>query len=57
MQEPELITISLDGECAIVTGAGNGMGRVVTFTFVAAGADLGISDSLADVCARSQNKY
>ena len=57
MQEPELITISLDGECAIVTGAGNGMGRVVTFPFVAAGADLGISDSLADVCARSQNKY
>lgn len=39
---------NLDGECALVTGAGNGMGRVVAFTFAAAGADLAVSDRLAD---------
>ena len=38
----------LDGDCALVTGAGNGMGRVVAFTFAAAGADLAISDRLND---------
>ncbi|MCY4729917.1 SDR family oxidoreductase [Natronomonas gomsonensis] len=39
---------SLDDECALVTGAGNGMGRVVAFTFAAAGADLAISDRLTE---------
>lgn len=39
---------SLDDECALVTGAGNGMGRVIAFTFAAAGADLAISDRLTE---------
>lgn len=40
--------LSLDGERALVTGAGNGMGRVVAFTFAAAGADVAVSDRLED---------
>jgi 3-oxoacyl-[acyl-carrier protein] reductase len=40
--------LRLDGEQALVTGAGNGMGRVAAFTFAAAGADLVISDRLAE---------
>lgn len=40
--------LRLDGERALVTGAGNGMGRVVALTFAAAGADLTVSDRLED---------
>lgn len=38
----------LHGDRVLVTGAGNGMGRVVAFTFASAGADLAISDRLGD---------
>ena len=40
--------LDLDGQRVLATGAGNGMGRVAAFTFAAAGADLVISDRLAD---------
>ena len=40
--------LRLDGESVLVTGAANGMGRVVAFTFAAAGANVAISDRLAD---------
>lgn len=40
--------LRLDGDRALVTGAGNGMGRVVAFVFAAAGADVAISDRLPE---------
>ena len=40
--------LRLDGDRALVTGAGNGMGRVAAFTVAAAGADVAIADRLAD---------
>ncbi|AQL44361.1 hypothetical protein BV210_17270 [Halorientalis sp. IM1011] len=48
--------LRLDGEQALVTGAGNGMGRVAAFTFAAAGADIAISDRLADDLAETETK-
>ena len=36
--------ISLDGKCAIVTGAANGVGLAIARTFVAAGAKVVLSD-------------
>ncbi len=36
--------ISLDGKCAIVTGAANGVGLAIARTFVAAGANVVLSD-------------
>lgn len=43
----------LDGEVALVTGGGNGMGRVVAFVFAAAGADVAIADRLTDNLERT----
>lgn len=40
--------LRLDGDRALVTGAGNGMGRVAAFTLAAAGADVAVADRLAD---------
>lgn len=48
--------LRLDGERTLVTGAGNGMGRVAAFTFAAAGADIAISDRLADDLAETEEK-
>ena len=38
------MSISLDGKCAIVTGAANGVGLAIARTFVAAGANVVLSD-------------
>ncbi len=40
--------LSLDGDRALVTGAGNGMGRIAAFTLAAAGADVAVADRLSD---------
>lgn len=45
---------SLDDEVVLVTGGGNGMGRVVAFVFAAAGADVAIADRLADNMERTE---
>lgn len=40
--------LDLGGQRVLATGAGNGMGRVAALTFAAAGADLVVSDRLAE---------
>jgi 3-oxoacyl-[acyl-carrier protein] reductase len=45
--------LGLDGDRALVTGAGNGMGRVVAFTVAAAGADVAVADRLEDDLAET----
>ena len=36
--------ISLDGKCAIITGAANGVGLAIARTFAIAGANVVLSD-------------
>ena len=36
--------ISIEGKCAIVTGAANGVGLAIARTFVQAGANVVLSD-------------
>lgn len=45
--------LDLNGDSVLITGAGNGMGRVVSFKFAAAGADVAISDRLGEDLART----
>ncbi len=46
-------TISLDGKAAIVTGAGNGIGRATAKALAAAGAKVCVSDTIAEDGART----
>ncbi|WP_252866875.1 SDR family NAD(P)-dependent oxidoreductase, partial [Shigella boydii] len=40
--------LRLDGKCAIITGAGAGIGKEIAITFATAGASVVVSDINAD---------
>ena len=47
--------ISLNGKCAIVTGAANGVGLAIAQTFVSAGAKVVLSDMDEDNLTQETN--
>jgi 3-oxoacyl-[acyl-carrier protein] reductase len=53
--------LNLNGNRALVTGAGSGIGRVVSFTLAAAGADVALSDrvveDIEDVAASTRETF